>query len=218
MGDQAIIILLSLLFIMVFVIMHQINRDLFRSVLMTPLAFPFIKNDEYGTSNKKLSYTLFYILSFFAIGLTLKYYGVQPDTTLPGYGWKIYEAPIFQLISWSLIIGGFFFLKAFIEYLAFYLLDLGSLVRSFIRYKFLLANYCSVMLVPVIIINEFNDFDLTIKFDYVIIALLIVYVLGQLIYISKYDKNLLNYLHYFILYLCTFEFGTYFVLYHLMID
>ncbi len=218
MEDQAIIILLSLLFMMVFVVMHQVNRELFLSILMTPLAYQFIKRHEYGTSNKKLSYTLFYILSFFAIGLTLKYYGVLPDLTLPGSVRDHNLGPYYRFIFWAVVIGGFFFIKAFIEYLTFYLLDLGDLVRSFISYKFLLANYCSVMLVPVIIINEFNELDLTINFNYIIIALIVVYVLGQLLYISKYDKRILNNLHYFILYLCAFEFGTYFVVYHLMLD
>lgn len=216
MEDQTIIVLVSLLSTMFFVVMRQINKNLFSSILMIPLADQFIKMDEHETSNKRLSFTLFQVLSFLAIALTIRYYDVNFELNIIGL--EPYLGSEFKLIFWSLMIGVFFLLKALMEHIAFHLLDMRNILRSFIKYKLLLVNYCSVLMVPVILINEFNDFDLSVQFNHVITGLIIIYALGQLLYMTTQRKLILNNLHYFILYLCTFEFGTYFVVYHLMID
>jgi len=201
---------------MLFVVIRHLNKNLFHSMLMIPLAVQFIKIDEHETSNKRLSYTLFQMLSFLAIPLTIRYYDIKFEENTIGL--EHYLDPAFKLLFWSVMIGLFFLLKTFMEYIAFHLLDMRNILRSFIKYKLLLVNYCSVLMVPVILINEFNDFDLSVKFNHILSGLIIIYALGQLMYMTRQRKLILSNLHYFILYLCAFEFGTYFVVYHLMID
>ena len=215
METQVTIVLVNIIFLTVFVIIHQINKKLFNSILIIPFAGQFIKIDEYETSNKKISYSLFYVLSFLAIALAIDYYNLQLNFPaiedylgINGKG--------LEFLYWSLLVGVFLLLKAIIEVIVFYILDIGYAVRSFIKYKFLLVNYCLVVMVPVILFNEYNDFDLMIKFKELLIALLIIYVFGQLIYISKYNRIYLNNLHYIFLYLCTFEFGIYFIIYQMV--
>mgnify|MGYP000388395117 CR=1 FL=1 len=217
METQVTIVLVNIIFLVVFVVMYQINKNLFNSILIIPLANQFIKIHEYETSNKKISYALFYLLTFFAIALAIDYYKIQFDlTVLENYSY-INDSD-FKYIYWSLIIGVFLILKAFFELMIFHILDISYAIRTFIKYKFLLINYCLIIIAPVILFNEFNDFNLLIKFKELLVALLIIYVIGQLIYISKYNQRYLNNLHYIILYLCTFEFGTYFVIYQMIID
>ena len=216
METQVTIVLVNIVFLIVFVVMRKINKNLFNSILIIPLANKFIKVDEYETSNKKISYTLFYILTFLAVALAIDYYDLQLNFPVLENYLDINNNG-FNFIYWSLIIGAFLLLKALVEFVAFYILDISYVVSSFIKYKFLLVNYCLVIAVPVTLFNEYNDFNLMIKFKELLIAMLIIYVLGQLIYISKYNQKFINNLHYIILYLCAFEFGTYFVIYQMII-
>ena len=217
METQVAVVLVNIFFLLIFVVMHQINKNLFNSILIIPLANQFIKIDEYETSNKKISYTLFYVLTFLALALAIDYYNLKINLPiLKNYQYIIDNN--FEFIFWSLIIGAFLLLKALIEFAAFYILDISIAVRTFIKYKLLLVNYCLVISVPVILFNEFNDFNLMIKFEELLTAILVIYLAGQLIYISKYSQKYLNNLHYIILYLCTFEFGIYFVIYEMIID
>jgi hypothetical protein len=217
MGTQVAIVLVNIVFLIVFVVMRKVNKNLFDSILIIPLANRFLKVDEYETSNKKISYTLFYILLFLSVALTIDYYDLQHHFPVLENYIDIHNNG-FKFIYWSLIIGVFLLLKALVEFVAFYILDISYAVRTFIKYKLLLVNYCVVVAVPVILLNEYNDFNLIIKFEELFTAILIIYLVGQIIFISKYSKKYLNNLHYIILYLCTFEFGIYFVIYEMIID
>jgi hypothetical protein len=217
METQVAILLVNIFFLIVFVVMHQINKKLFYSILSIPLADRFIKVDEFETSNKKISYTLFFTLIFFAVALAIHYYNLKLNIPILK-NYQFINDKHFSFILWSLIIGASLLLKALIDFAAFYILDISYTVRTFIKYKLLLMNYCLVIVVPVILFNEYNELNLYIKFDELLIALLIIYIFGQLIYIFKYSKRFLNNLHYIILYLCAFEFGIYFVIYKMTID
>ena len=216
METQVAIVLVNIFFLIVFVVMHQINKKLFYSILSIPLADRFIKVDEYETSNKKISYTLFFTLTFLAVALAIHYYNLKLNIPILE-NYQFINDKHFAFILWSIIIGAFLLLKALVEFAAFYILDISYTVRTFIKYKLLLINYCLVIVVPVILFNEYNDLNLYVKFEQLLTAILIIYIFGQLIYVFKYSKRYLNNLHYIILYLCTFEFGIYFVIYKMTI-
>ena len=218
MNIQTTIILVNLLVLTILLVMHQVNKRLFRSILLTPIATQFIKVDEYESSNKKLSYLLFYLLTFMAILLAIEFYDLRIKLPFINEIFNTEKENDLQIIYWSLIIGGFLLLKTSADHMILYILDIKDQFRSYIKYKFLLSNYCLILFVPVILFSEYNELNIAIRFHEVMIGLLIIYVIGQMIYFSKNDKTLINNLHYIILYLCTFEFGTYFVLYQLMID
>jgi len=218
MDIQTTIILVNLLILIVVLIMSRINYKLFKSILLTPLAGQFIKINEYESSNKNLSYLLFYLLTFFTILLSIQFYELTLSIPFLNEFLITDNKNGFLWIYGALIIGTLLFLKTAADRLIMYILDLNKDFKSYINYKFLLANYCLISLAPVILFTEYNDYSISISFHQAIIGLSIIYITGQLIYFYKNDKQLIDNLHYIILYLCTFEFGTYFIIYQMMID
>mgnify|MGYP006427494565 CR=1 FL=1 len=212
MESQSLVILANILVLLIFVLMRQINKRVFQSILLLPLANQFKRINEYETLNKKLSYTLFYLLTFLSIILTIQFYDLK--VYLPFQNKVPQPEQNFLQVSYlSLIIGLFFFFKTAVEYVSLCILDIKDKFKSYITYKFLLANYCIVLLIPLLFFIEYNDFNIMISFNEAIILLFLIYTTGQLVYILANDEISLANLHYIFLYLCVFEFGTYLVIY-----
>ena len=217
MESQSLVILVNLLVLLVFVVMSQINKRVFQSILLLPLANRFKRINEYETSNKKLSYTLFYLLTFLSIILAIQFYDLR--IYLP-YQDKIVppEQNFVQVVYLSLVIGLFFFLKTAVEYITLHILNIKNRFKSYITYKFLLGNYCIILLIPLLLFIEYNNFNIMISFSEAIISLFLIYTIGQLVYVLVDNEISLANLHYIFLYLCTFEIGTYLIIYKLIID
>ena len=218
MESQPLVVLVNLLVLLIFVVMRQINKRVFQSILLLPLAKnQFKRIDEYEITNKKLSYVLFYFLTFLSIILTIQFYDLEIN--FPHQNKVVQSEQNFvQVIYLSLTISLLILVKTALEYLSLYILDVRDRFASYITHKFLLGNYCIILLTPLSLFTEYNDFNIAIPFNEAIISLFFIYTIGQLVYILKNNEISLKNLHYIFLYICTFEFGIYLIIYKSIID
>ncbi|WP_109434376.1 MULTISPECIES: DUF4271 domain-containing protein [Aquimarina] len=106
--------------------------------------------------------------------------------------------------------------KLLIEKIIAAIFSIDSIIDEYLFYKVSYRNFMGVILLPVNIIFIYAVHPSKIAF---IILLISLSILNIIVLVSFYKKNenvILNYLFYFILYLCALEIAPYFILYKLI--
>lgn len=217
--DLALLILFTnLLMLLVFVVIKQINNRLLLSLLLLPVARLYIKVYKQNVSNRKITYLLFFLSAILSLAVASLYFDLGAIRERVYTLYQTTGLPYKDLYIWLSACLLFLIIKPLIEYATCYIIDIHKYVKSYIIYKFNLTNYCLILLGPLMLVNEFNNLNIYLNKTLIVFILGILYLFGILGFMFKYTKVILNHLHYFILYLCTFEFGMYLIIYFLVYD
>ena len=132
------------------------------------------------------------------------------------FEWKVTSGEITLYFKILIIYTVIVICKLLIEKIIATIFSIDSIIDAYLFYKVSYRNFMGVILLPVNILFIYTVQPSKIAF---IILLVLLMILNTIVLISFYKKNeivILNYLFYFILYLCALEIAPYFILYKLI--
>ncbi len=106
--------------------------------------------------------------------------------------------------------------KLLIEKIIATIFSIDSIIDEYLFYKVSYRNFMGFILLPVNIIFIYAIQPSEIVFITLLISLSILNIIVLISYYKKNESIILNYLFYFILYLCALEIAPYFILYKLI--
>ncbi|TSE04244.1 DUF4271 domain-containing protein [Aquimarina algiphila] len=106
--------------------------------------------------------------------------------------------------------------KLLIEKIIAAIFSIDSIIDEYLFYKVSYRNFMGVILLPVNIIFIYAVNPSKIAFVILLISLSILNIIVLVSFYKKNENVILNYLFYFILYLCALEIAPYFILYKLI--
>jgi hypothetical protein len=104
--------------------------------------------------------------------------------------------------------------KYLIEKIIGDLFQVDQLIGKYVFYKQGVLSWLGLFfLFPIALIFYFNTIDNQILFQVIIGVLVLTYVIKLFAFVALYQKHILSYWFYFILYICTFEIAPYLILF-----
>ncbi len=190
-------------------IAKKINAVWFSDFLMLLTSNKYIISSQ--KTNRLSSFFNIVLIVFQVLSVSLFLYlclGVF-DIEVESYGMILY----FKItIIYTVIV----VCKILIEKIVGAIFSIDTIIDEYLFYKVSYRNFIGVVLLPINIIFIYALLPFQTVF---LILLIVLVVLNSIVLISFYKKNeniILNYLFYFILYLCALEIAPYFILYKLI--
>ncbi|WP_103069370.1 DUF4271 domain-containing protein [Aquimarina sediminis] len=132
------------------------------------------------------------------------------------FEWQVIPNEITLYFKIAIIYAVIIICKLLVEKIIATIFSIDAVIDTYLFYKVSYRNFMAVTLLPVNILFIYTLQPTKIVF---IILLILLIILNIIMLISFYKKNetiILNYLFYFILYLCALEIAPYFILYKLI--